>query len=189
MTNAILRAGADVKAANTAGITPLHAAVTGEHSTCVGLLLAQGASGNSRTMDGDTALHLAAKNKTDEITKMLLEHSALPDQTRPSPSGQQVSPLDIARAEGNDATVERLERALAFRAAERAEFHGYVVHSSSSLMPRSELSGVAMGPAAANLKPAKVKSPASAKSTKSPGSSKSSKSKSKKGEYQTLLDD
>ena len=59
MIEALLAAGADPKARNNGGYTPLHwAASSNKNPAVIEALLAAGADAMARTKDGDTPLHL-----------------------------------------------------------------------------------------------------------------------------------
>lgn len=72
----LLAAGADAKAQNDYGATPLaEAAVVGNAAVVRGLLKA-GADANSANADGQTALMIAARSSNLEVAQLLLDHGA-----------------------------------------------------------------------------------------------------------------
>jgi len=56
--------------------TALHAAVMGEHTPCVLLLLLNGANPNSTDLEGNTALHIAARNGHLPSLRVLIRYRA-----------------------------------------------------------------------------------------------------------------
>src|SRR5262249_436100 len=98
----LLENGADVKAANKAGATPLIRAATDYEKTR--LLVAAGAKVRGRTALGNTPLILAARPAGNSRTvKFLLDRAA--DATAPTEAG--VSPV-MAAAESGDVETVRL---------------------------------------------------------------------------------
>ncbi|MBA3954997.1 ankyrin repeat domain-containing protein [Candidatus Dependentiae bacterium] len=74
----LLRFGIDENKSSKS-ITPLHAAVLGEHTVCVELLLRAGAHVNAATSRSETALHFAINSNF--ITQMLISYGAYVDAT------------------------------------------------------------------------------------------------------------
>lgn len=64
-----LHAGVDIEAADVFGKTPLILAAEVGNTDAVGCLLKSGASPMARTLDGWTALHLAAGNGHTEVVQ------------------------------------------------------------------------------------------------------------------------
>ena len=71
----LLRAGADVNAADHWGNTPLIAAAAGGHARLVQLCIERGADIHARGQRG-TALDCARATGHDECAEMLLQHAA-----------------------------------------------------------------------------------------------------------------
>ena len=99
----MLEAGADVKAADAAGTTPLHwAARYCAESDMVKALVDAGADVNARNAYGDTPLHAACDNGTLQVVKFLVERGADPmAQTNDGVTGAAIAEktgrLDIAQ--------------------------------------------------------------------------------------------
>lgn len=75
-TERLIRAGADVKAANRYGVTPLSLACTNGNATMIELLLKAGADANSTLPGGETALMTASRTGKVEAVNALLAHGA-----------------------------------------------------------------------------------------------------------------
>ena len=75
----LIRAGADVQAADTNGDTALIVATTESSLEVVKALLEKGANPNAKGLGGETALHYAAMNAMLDQAKLLLEHRAHPN--------------------------------------------------------------------------------------------------------------
>jgi hypothetical protein len=73
---ALLKAGAHVDGADTAGNTPLLYAAASCHTAAVDTLLAAGADMHHVSIDGTTALHCASANGRLEAARVLLEAGA-----------------------------------------------------------------------------------------------------------------
>ncbi|HYZ86358.1 MAG TPA: ankyrin repeat domain-containing protein [Bryobacteraceae bacterium] len=73
---ALLRSGADAKAANRYGLTPLFLACTNGNGRMVELLISAGADPNSKLPGGETALMTAARTGKVDAVKALLAHGA-----------------------------------------------------------------------------------------------------------------
>ena len=73
MTDVLIRAGANVNAANELGVTPLALASSGPMA---GMLLAAGANPNLVTATGESPLMAASRAGRADIVTVLLEHSA-----------------------------------------------------------------------------------------------------------------
>jgi len=77
MIELLLKAGADVNAADFSGITPLNMAAFEGNATVVGILLAAGATVNTvGYRDKSTPLCVAASRGNLEVVKVLLAHGA-----------------------------------------------------------------------------------------------------------------
>jgi ankyrin repeat protein len=77
LTDLLIRAGADVSAANRAGATPLLLASVNGNAVMIERLLAAGADPNAPlTKFGDTALMMASRTGKVDAVKVLLDHGA-----------------------------------------------------------------------------------------------------------------
>jgi len=77
MADLLIKAGADVSAANRLGVTPMHLAATNGTAPMIERLIKAGANPNaSLSKYGDTALMLAARTGKVDGIKLLLEHGA-----------------------------------------------------------------------------------------------------------------
>jgi ankyrin repeat protein len=104
----LLRAGADPKAANRYGVTPLSLACTNGNGAIVKALLEAGADPNSSLPGGETALMTAARTGKVDAIQALLSRGAAVNAKEPT-QGQ--TALMWAAAEGNVDAVETLIRA------------------------------------------------------------------------------
>lgn len=104
----LIREGADAKAANAYGVTPLSLACTNGNPAMIELLLKAGADPNTVLMGGETALMTASRTGKVEAVRVLLEHGANP-RAKENQRGQ--TALMWAAAEGNVAVVEELLKA------------------------------------------------------------------------------
>ena len=77
--NQLIRAGADVNAANDLGVTPLWAASLNGSVEMVGALLAAGANPNIRLVSGETPLMAASRAGKPLVVQLLLKKSADPN--------------------------------------------------------------------------------------------------------------
>jgi len=105
----LLATGADARATNDAGATPLHYGVASER--VVELLLQAGADPNARSMAGGTPLHSAtARHNALPVVKQLVEAGARVNEVRypERPSGPPMSPLSLAAGAGDERTVRFL---------------------------------------------------------------------------------
>jgi ankyrin repeat protein len=87
MADLLLRAGADVKAANELGATPLYAAAAHTDPAMAAKLLAAGADANTPLMSGETPLMEAARRGNLATVRVLLAKKANPN-ARESNGGQ-----------------------------------------------------------------------------------------------------
>ena len=101
----LIRAGADVKAANRYGVTPLSLACTNGNGSIVRLLLNAGANANDFLPGGETVLMTAARTGKVDAVKALLSKSAEAN-AKESKYGQ--TALMWAAAAGNVEVVEVL---------------------------------------------------------------------------------
>ncbi len=102
----LLKAGADVKAPNRYGITPLYlASDKRQRRGEVQVLLKAGAEVNVHTPDGETALMVAARTGQAGAVKALLDQGADPNVKETS---HQQTALMWASAEGNTEAVQLL---------------------------------------------------------------------------------
>ena len=74
--NLLIRAGANVKATNRFGVTPLSLACTNGNAAMIETLLKAGADPNSASPEGETALMTAARTGKVDALKVLLAHGA-----------------------------------------------------------------------------------------------------------------
>jgi len=72
----LLKAGADVKAANAYGVTAMQLAADASNTELIELLLKAGADPDSPNPDGETALHLVARAGNLDAAKLLLRAGA-----------------------------------------------------------------------------------------------------------------
>jgi ankyrin repeat protein len=99
----LVDAGADVKAASKAGVTPLHVAWRDE--AIVRLLLAHGADVQAKSQIGSTPLVVAAyATGTEKVVKLLLDGGADPNAAE----NRGVTPLIAAAGVGNTAVAKLL---------------------------------------------------------------------------------
>ena len=99
--------GADVAlaSANSSHVTPLHSAVAAGDAKIAGLLLAKGASVDTRQQGGFTALMAAARKGDAALVELLLDHGAEPGLL--DESGHRAA--DHAAQAGHAALAERLD--------------------------------------------------------------------------------
>jgi ankyrin repeat protein len=101
----LIRAGANVKAANRFGATPLSLACTNGNAPMIEKLLKAGEDANAIVSEsGDTVLMLAARTGRPDAVAMLLNHGA--DVNKTNAAGQ--TALMWAASEKNAATVQVL---------------------------------------------------------------------------------
>ena len=106
MVDLLVRAGADVDAANDYGIVPLVLACTNGHTAIAERLLAAGANPNKVALVGEeTVLMTAARTGVAGVVNALLDHGAEVD-ARDGHHGQ--TALMWAAAEGHEAVVRTL---------------------------------------------------------------------------------
>jgi ankyrin repeat protein len=101
----LVRAGANVKAANRYGVTPLSLACTNGNGTMVEMLLKAGADPNAPLPGGETPLMTAARTGTLGAVQALVNHGASVD-AKDDRRGQ--TALMWAAAEGHAAVVQTL---------------------------------------------------------------------------------
>jgi ankyrin repeat protein len=101
----LIRAGADVQAANRYGVTPLAAASAEGHNELIRRLLEAGAHPNAPNPEGETPLMLAARSGAAAGVKALLAHGADP---RASEGWRGQDALMWASAEGHAEVVRLL---------------------------------------------------------------------------------
>jgi ankyrin repeat protein len=116
----LIRAGANVKAANRFGVTPLALASTTGSAAMIELLLKAGADPNSTSAEGEPALMTAALTGRVDVLQTLLSHGAKVD-AKESWKGQ--TALMWAASEGHTAAVRALIKAGAdINAREKGQF-------------------------------------------------------------------
>ncbi|HEX4276233.1 MAG TPA: ankyrin repeat domain-containing protein [Bryobacteraceae bacterium] len=101
----LIRAGANVKAGNRYGATPLSLAATNGNAAIIGKLLAAGEDANKIVSElGDTVLMLAARTGKPEAVALLLDHGAQINKT----NAQGQTALMWAAADRNAGAIEVL---------------------------------------------------------------------------------
>src|SRR5437763_7083131 len=75
----LIRAGANVSAANRYGITPLSLAAMNGNAVIARALLNAGANANAIGPDGETVLMIAARSGSGDVVKALLERGVNPN--------------------------------------------------------------------------------------------------------------
>ncbi|MBV9506634.1 MAG: ankyrin repeat domain-containing protein [Acidobacteriia bacterium] len=101
----LLKAGADSKAANRYGITPLSEACSNGNPAMVKRLLEAGADPGVKHGDGETALMTAARAGNPEVVNLLLAHGA---EVNPKETWRGQTALMWAAAEGHREVVATL---------------------------------------------------------------------------------
>ena len=81
LVDKLMRAGADVWAANRYGITALYLACVNGNAAMIERLLKAGADANATGPEGETALMTVAHSGNVEAAKILLAHGATVDST------------------------------------------------------------------------------------------------------------
>ncbi len=79
LTDRLLRAGADVKAANRYGVTAIYLACVNGNAAIIEQLIKAGADANAAGREGETALMTAARTGHVDAAKVLLAHGAAVD--------------------------------------------------------------------------------------------------------------
>ncbi len=105
LTEKLIRAGADVKAANRYGVTPLYLAAINGNANIILKLLKAGAGANDVVTEGETALMTASRAGQLAAVKVLLEAGAAVD-AREQWRGQ--TALMWAAAEGHPDVIKEL---------------------------------------------------------------------------------
>jgi uncharacterized protein len=101
----LIRAGANVTAANRYGVTPLQVAATNGSAAMLEKLLAAGANPNTALPEGETVLMTAARTGDPEAVKALLTHGANVNATE---GWKKQTALMWAAAENNVAVTKAL---------------------------------------------------------------------------------
>src|SRR5260370_29847458 len=104
----LLRAGADAKAANRYGVTPVSLAATKGNATLVDMLLTAGADPNSALPEGETVLMTAARTGNPGLVRALIAHGA---NVNGREKWQEQTALMWAAAENHSAAVKALVQA------------------------------------------------------------------------------
>jgi len=105
LTDKLIKAGADVKAANRYGVTSLYLAALNGNAAIVEKLLKAGAGANDAVTAGETALMTASRSGSVDTVRVLLKHGAVVD-TREEWRGQ--TALMWAAAEGHPDVIREL---------------------------------------------------------------------------------
>jgi uncharacterized protein len=117
---ALIKGGANVKAANRYGVTPLSLACINGNAAMIELLLKAGADANTTLPEGETVLMTAARTGKVDAVKSLLSHGA-DINFKETRRGQ--TALMWAAAEGNtDVVAELVERGADTHAKTKAGF-------------------------------------------------------------------
>src|SRR5258705_7930174 len=117
---ALIRGGANVKAANRYGVTPLSLACINGSAPMIELLLKAGADPNTTLPEGETALMTAARTGKLDAVKSLLSHGA-DINFKESRRGQ--TAVMWAAAEGNaEVVAELVERGAGMHAKTKGGF-------------------------------------------------------------------
>lgn len=101
----IIRAGADVKAANRYGVTPLSLACVNGNAAIIELLVKAGADVNAASPGGETPLMTAARTGAVDGVNALLTHGA---QVNAKETVRAQTPLMWAAGEGHVETIKAL---------------------------------------------------------------------------------
>lgn len=101
----LIRAGANVKAANRFGVTPLYAACLNGNAAMIEMLLKAGADANTALPEGETALMTASRTGKVEAVKVLLAHGA---NVNAKESWRSQTALMWAAAEGHSDVIRVL---------------------------------------------------------------------------------
>lgn len=101
----IIRAGADVKAANRYGVTPLSLACVNGNAAIIELLVKAGADVNAASPGGETPLMTAARTGAVDAVNALLTHGA---QVNAKETVRAQTPLMWAAGEGHVETMKAL---------------------------------------------------------------------------------
>ena len=105
LADKLIKAGADVKAANRYGVTPLYLAALNGNASIILKLIKAGAGANDAVTDGETALMTASRSGSLDAVKVLLEAGAKVD-AREEWRGQ--TALMWAAAEGHPDVIREL---------------------------------------------------------------------------------
>ncbi len=105
MADRLIKAGANVKAANRYGVTPLYLACVNGSAPMIAKLLDAGADANAATTEGETALMTVARTGNVEAAKVLLAHGA---DVNSKEQWRQQTPLMWAVAESHPEMAQEL---------------------------------------------------------------------------------
>jgi uncharacterized protein len=105
LVDRLIKAGANVKAANRYGVTPLYLACVNGSSPVIAKLLDAGADANGATTEGETPLMTVAHTGNVEAAKILLAHGA---DVNAKEQWRQQTPLMWAVAESHPEMVQEL---------------------------------------------------------------------------------
>ncbi len=120
MVDRLIKAGANVKAANRYGVTPLYLACVNGSALVIAKLLDAGADANSATTEGETALMTVARSGNVEAAKVLLAHGA---DVNSKEQWRQQTPLMWAVAESHPEMAQELVAHGADVNARQVEWH------------------------------------------------------------------
>ena len=120
MVDRLIKAGANVKAANRYGVTPLYLACVNGSAPMIAKLLDAGADANSATTEGETALMTVARTGNVEAAKVLLAHGA---DVNSKEQWRQQTPLMWAVAESHPEMAQELIAHGADVNARQVEWH------------------------------------------------------------------
>ena len=108
LVDQLLSAGADVKAANRYGVTPLYLACQNGSAAMIEKLLKAGADANATVTEGETALMTASRTGNPGAVKVLLDHGAALDAKESWHGGNRA---DVGRGRGASRSRAPVDRA------------------------------------------------------------------------------
>ena len=120
MADRLIKAGANVKAVNRYGVTPLYLACVNGSAPMIAKLLDAGADANAATTEGETALMTVSRTGNVEAAKVLLAHGA---DVNSKEQWRQQTPLMWAVAESHPEMAQELIAHGADVNARQVEWH------------------------------------------------------------------